>query len=72
MKKKNQHTSSAEEFVRSHLLKVLSYISETLYKKEFEDMCFVLKKLLIKKVDVEWAVPVTPGSCYDVCRYTMM
>lgn len=35
-------------------------------------MCFVLKKLLIKKVDDEWAVPVTPGGCYDVCRYAMM
>lgn len=68
MKKKNQCTSSTEEFVGSHLLKVLSY-SETLYEKGFEDMHFVLKKLLINKVDDEWAVPVTPGSCLDVCRY---
>lgn len=69
---KNQHTSSTEEFVGSHLLKVLSYYSETLYEKEFEDMHFVLKKLLINKVDDEWAFPVTSGSCYDVCRYAMM
>lgn len=40
-----------------------------LYEKGFEDMHFVLKKLLINKVDDEWAVPVTPGSCHDICRY---
>lgn len=68
-KEKNQHTSFTEELVGSHLLKILSYYPEMLYEKRFEDMYFVLKKLLINKVDDEWAVPVTPGSCYDVCRY---